>query len=249
MSDSLRILLADDDPVADTTCELFRQAGFSCERVSDVSTAVAHLRESPYDLLISDLCMPGDSGMSLIREVSALRKGLPVIIVTGCPSLETAIEAIHLPVAAYMVKPIDFPELLQRCIEAIEHSRLFRTMKDLAVQTTSVLRETAQDLVAMNSRRAGTEPDSIYAFLSLATHNAAHSLRDVARVLSRLHAVDPSSKDRVPCALFNCLRDEKYRSLLQRTVDVLEQTKGSFKSRALADLRKEIEQVMVSGAT
>src|SRR5262249_7529482 len=124
-----RILLADDEETfALSTAELLRVAGFECDTAPDGGTALARASEGDYDLLISDLEMPGNGNLDLIRQIADTVGGLPVIILTGYPSLPSAIAAIDLPVAAYLVKPVEFSKLLRRVESAVDRYRSYRTV-------------------------------------------------------------------------------------------------------------------------
>ena len=125
------ILIADDDATfLEATADLLRQKGYEVDTAPDASTAMAAVRSGSYDLLLSDLEMPGNEGLRLVREVATEVGGLPVIILTGLPTTESAIASIDLPVAAYLLKPVHMPDLLERIGTAIGRFRAYRTMRD-----------------------------------------------------------------------------------------------------------------------
>ncbi len=93
-----RLLIADDEPLyLETTSQLLTKAGFECVCVADAKAAVAALREQQIDLLLTDLNMPGNLKLELLRSGRSQWPEVPVIVVTGVPSLPTAIaaRAIH----------------------------------------------------------------------------------------------------------------------------------------------------------
>jgi CheY-like chemotaxis protein len=101
MSELGRILIADDEErFMHSTAAFLRQEGYECACAPDAATVAAMLREDPYDLLIADIKMPGNRNLELIRELSHRAEELSVILVTGCPSLQSAIQSIRLPVVA-----------------------------------------------------------------------------------------------------------------------------------------------------
>ena len=115
-----RILLADDDRTfLHATADLLRKEGFECEAVSDGPAAIAKTADQECDLLITDLEMPGNADLQLVREIEAHGGGLPVIILTGYPSVRSAVACVELPVAAYLTKPPEFPVLLAQVRPAI----------------------------------------------------------------------------------------------------------------------------------
>ena len=97
-----RILIADDEPLyCQTTGELLRKAGFECVCVSNGNDAISALNDQSFDLVLSDLNMPGNFKMELLKDHSQQRPATPLIVITGVPSLPTAIESIRLGIADY----------------------------------------------------------------------------------------------------------------------------------------------------
>jgi two-component system response regulator AtoC len=78
-----------------------------------------HLRNAAYDLLITDLRMPGVDGLTLIREAKRMKPSLPVIIITGFSNEATAIDAVNLGVAGYLTKPFRVPQVLAAAARAL----------------------------------------------------------------------------------------------------------------------------------
>ena len=108
-----RILIADDEPLyLRTTGQLLRKAGYECECVPDADTALAKLQCDSFDLILSDLNMPGNLKLELLRRGRAQWPHIPLIVITGVPSLPTAIESVRMGIADYLLKPVKFEELL-----------------------------------------------------------------------------------------------------------------------------------------
>ena len=78
-----RILIADDEPTfLSSTAELLRREGFSVDTVEDGEGALQAIAAAPYDLLITDLEMPGNADLDLVQQVAHVSGGLPIIIIT-----------------------------------------------------------------------------------------------------------------------------------------------------------------------
>jgi len=108
-----RILIADDEPLyLRTTGQLLRNAGYECVCVADGQQALEKLRTESFDLLLSDLNMPGNLKLELLQQGRAEWPEIPLIVITGVPSLPTAIESIRLGIADYLLKPVKFEDLL-----------------------------------------------------------------------------------------------------------------------------------------
>src|SRR5574339_208066 len=85
----------------------------------DGRTALERLRIIPYDLLITDLKMPGVDGLTVIREARRLKADIPVIIITGFSTEASAIEAVNLGVSGYLTKPFRVPRVLAAAAKAL----------------------------------------------------------------------------------------------------------------------------------
>jgi len=85
----------------------------------DGRTALERLRMIPYDLLITDLKMPGVDGLAVIREARRLKADIPVIIITGFSTEASAIEAVNLGVSGYLTKPFRIPRVLSVAARAL----------------------------------------------------------------------------------------------------------------------------------
>jgi CheY-like chemotaxis protein len=234
-----RILLADDEPVfLDSTADLLRREGHECVTANDGAAALAALEAGPsFDLLITDLEMPGNADLDLVRKVAAMSGGLPIIILTGFPSVRSAVASIELPVAAYLTKPVQFDHLKQRVATAVSRYRSYQAMQS-AEQRLGSWR---QDLQTVPN---GLVPGAsgIDMFLSLTLRNVMGSLSDLTH-LGRALAGEPAPGQHA-CQLLNCPRGAQLQAAVKETIRVLEETKSSFKSRQLADLRGQLELLL-----
>ena len=119
-SSRARVLVVDDeDAIRDLLSRTLALADYEVDSAPDGRTAVDRMRIIDYDLLITDLRMPGVDGLSLVREARRLNAGIPIIIVTGHSSEASAIEAINLGVQGYLVKPFRVPRVLAAAAKAL----------------------------------------------------------------------------------------------------------------------------------
>jgi PAS domain S-box-containing protein len=124
MPEHRRILIADDEEIfLHTTADLLRRKGYECACAPDATSAANLLRDNRYDLLIADIKMPGNGELEFLHALPRLAPGLPAVVVTAYPSLQSAIQSIQLPVTAYLVKPVAFPELLAQVRTALRRIR------------------------------------------------------------------------------------------------------------------------------
>jgi DNA-binding response OmpR family regulator len=232
------ILLADDEPTfLNATADLLRGEGYECDTVADGPAALARVHEQPYDLLITDLQMPGNADLNLIRQIAATRGGLPVLVITGVPSVRSAIACVELPVAAYLVKPVTFEDLLPRVQVAVARFRSWQAMQSAEQRLASWRRE----LDDKANLSADSPANAIDVFLSLTLRNVMGSLTDLEQ-LGRALAGQPVGQH--ACQLLNCPRGAQLQEAVRETIKVLEETKAAFKSKTLGDLREKLELLL-----
>jgi excisionase family DNA binding protein len=115
-----RVLVVDDEEgIRDLLSKTLALADYEVDLAHDGRTALDRLRLIQYDLLITDLRMPGVDGLTVIREARRLKAELPVIIITGYSSEASAIEAINLGVQGYLTKPFRVPRVLAAASKAL----------------------------------------------------------------------------------------------------------------------------------
>lgn len=108
-----RILVVDDEEaVRDLLARTLTSADYMVDTAPDGASALERVRQAAYDLLVTDLRMPGMDGLSVIREARRTVPDLPVVIITGYSTEANAIEAINLGVAGYLTKPFRLPRVL-----------------------------------------------------------------------------------------------------------------------------------------
>lgn len=221
------ILLADDEATfLEATKDLLEEEGYVCHGVHDASELSEILSSSEFDLLITDLNMPGNRVMEKVSELRQLAKIMPVIVVTGYPSVPTAIESVRLNVLEYMIKPVNFPVLLDAVKRGIEHkqalSRLTHARKESELHTQSLL-NMEETLNALH--------------FSLDKGTSASLLEE----LPFTQKAQPTSSESSVPSMTDYFR---LRESVFHTIQVLQKTKSAFRSKDLAGLRKYLETVL-----
>ncbi|MBC8089738.1 MAG: response regulator [Phycisphaerae bacterium] len=238
MTSAGHILLADDEPTfLNSTADLLRAEGYTCETVADGDSAIAAVSSNQFDLLITDLEMPGNSDLELVKQVAAQSGGLPVIILTGYPSVRSAVACIELPVAAYLTKPVSFPALLERVVASVQRFRSWQGMQRVEER----LRTWQNDFEHLSRASVNSAAPSPDVFLSLTLRNVMGSLTDLDHMT---RAINNRPVGETPCQLMNCPRGAQLQSAVTETIRVLEETKGAFKSQTLGELRRNLELLL-----
>jgi excisionase family DNA binding protein len=115
-----RVLVVDDEAsIRDLLSKTLALAEYDVDLAPDGRAALERLRIIPYDLLITDLKMPGVDGLTVIREARRLKADIPVIIITGFSTEASAIEAVNLGVSGYLTKPFRVPRVLTAAAKAL----------------------------------------------------------------------------------------------------------------------------------
>jgi excisionase family DNA binding protein len=115
-----RVLVVDDEAsIRDLLAKTLALAEYDVDLAPDGRAALERLRMIAYDLLITDLKMPGVDGLAVIREARRLKADIPVIIITGFSSEASAIEAVNLGVSGYLTKPFRIPRVLAVAAKAL----------------------------------------------------------------------------------------------------------------------------------
>lgn len=242
MTRSGRILIADDEETfLSATADLLRLEGYECDTASDSHTAREMLARHTYDLLIADIRMPGNAELEFIEMLPQLVAGLPVILVTGYPSIDSAIQSVRLPVVAYLVKPLDLNQLLAEIQHGIERFRIYHSIysSQQRIQQWQQELEGVEESMRIMPGDAGSVP--VDAFLTLTLRNIAGSLEDLRHLTE---ALARHGGEQYVCQLFNCPRSNTLTAAIEETIGVLEKTKSSFKSKELGQLRQKLEMLV-----
>lgn len=124
---SERILVAEDESILRRNlCEFLSRKGFDVVGAADGSEALAKVLHDDFDVLLSDIRLPGLDGISLLRRVVAERPDTFVVMMTAYGSTESAVESLRSGAFDYLQKPIDYDDLVERIRHLVEHRTLQR---------------------------------------------------------------------------------------------------------------------------
>lgn len=237
-----QILIADDEEVfLQSTADLLRREGYECDCVQNITKAAEKISNNDYDLLIADVKMPGNMELELIKNISISAEYLPVILVTSYPTLNSAIRSIELRVEAYLVKPLDFEDLLAHIHVAVDRSCIYRSVRSIK-QRFQYWYEGSE---AIKKLLKDEHPERFFvsfnSFLELTFQNIVGAISDLNHLAANLAAHDGQKE---PCHLLNCPTLKTLSDGLAETIDVLQRSKSSFKSKELGAIRKKLEVIV-----
>lgn len=123
MPDKPRLLVVDDDPVlCHAGRRIFSDQGFEVEESTDAREGLKRATQEDFAGILLDIKMPGIDGIQFLEELRKHKPTLPVLIMTGYPSLSTATAAVELGASGYITKPFtparirrSVQEMLSRC--------------------------------------------------------------------------------------------------------------------------------------
>jgi len=161
---SASILVVDDErAIQDTLAWCLRTDGHTVRTAGNGEEAMAILAEEDFDLVISDIIMPGLSGLDLLRKARTLRPRTLFVLITAYATVDTAVEALREGASDYVIKPFKFDELrlrVRRLLErraAFQESALLRRTVESAVPDRSLLGESAA-MLAVRAQVAKIAP-------------------------------------------------------------------------------------------
>ncbi len=161
-----RVLVVDDEKsIRFTLGEFLRRADYEAEVAPDAATALQLLRDGEFDVVLTDIIMPRMSGIELLHEIRKTDVATQVIVVTGEPSLDTAVEAVRAGAHDYLAKPVRRDALLKTVGQAArvkhlidekrrleEANRRYREdLESMVHSRTEALQETMGDIISLIS--------------------------------------------------------------------------------------------------
>ena len=127
-----RVLVVDDEHSIRQTLRLFlEKAGYDADTADCADAALTLLHQQSYDAVFTDIVMPRVSGVVLLAQIRKLAPDMPVIMMTGEPTVETAVAALKEGAFDYVAKPVGRDTLLRGAAQAVRVSELVRQKQEL----------------------------------------------------------------------------------------------------------------------
>jgi DNA-binding NtrC family response regulator len=148
-----RILIADDEPaLLRALARLLGTSGYEVKAVDDGARALEALDTEDFDVIVSDISMPGMDGLKLLRTARERDLDIPVVLMTGAPAVETAIQALEYGAFQYLTKPIDGAQLdrvLDRAVRMRKMARMRREAQVIAAHDEAIRRDLESSFARM----------------------------------------------------------------------------------------------------
>jgi DNA-binding response OmpR family regulator len=226
------ILIVEDEAVVAAMLSAWvHTEGYRFEVARSAAGADACLARQAFDLILCDVNLPDRDGPDFVAGIAGANHGVPVIFLTGSPSIDTAMRSVRLRVVAYLVKPPDLDELrvlVQREVAGHRHRRLLAASR-------SHLQEWDQELARLEQVAESAAAPARVNYLQVTLRHFSTVLGELDRSVAALAVDDTGRAALAPIDLIASLR---------RTVQVLEKSREHFKSRELGELRKELATIL-----
>ncbi len=172
-----RLLIVDDESaLMEALCNILAQQGYATSGCTGAEEALGRLRDERFDLLLTDLMMPGTDGLALARAALAVDAQMVVVMMTGQGSVATAVEAMQSGVLDYVLKPFKLGAMMPVLERALAIGRLRRD--NLALQQR--LLERTHELEVVN-----LELEAYAATVSHDLRAPLHGIEGLAQLLTR----------------------------------------------------------------
>lgn len=148
------VLVVDDEEfIREIICRKLTGDGYACDAAANAEEGLAKVTEGAFDCVLSDIHMPGMSGLDLLREIGRHDADIAVILITGAPDIDAALEAMRLGAYDHLSKPLNLAALEMTVDRALEKKRLVeenrqyqRRLEAMVEERTKQLRDANENL-------------------------------------------------------------------------------------------------------
>jgi putative nucleotidyltransferase with HDIG domain len=208
----VRILVVDDEEtIRDLLVEGLQGEAYQCTSCAGAKEALGALAKDRFDLVLSDIDMPGTSGVQLLQDIKKRDPELDVIMVTGVVDTETAIGSMRMGASDYVTKPFNLDEVILIIERTLEKRRLVRENLDHQRNLEAKVQERTQELQRKNS-----EIEELFNELKTAFEEVRQSYQDILEAL--LAALDTRDTE----TQGHSLRVAEYTVTIARRMGVVE---------------------------
>lgn len=135
MNNKDHILIIDDEAVLrKTLARILQQAGYEVTTAENAEQGISFLKSSTFDLIFTDLRMPGIAGLDALKHIHAHYPNIPVVLFTAQPDLNSAIEALRHGATDYLLKPLKPEALVERTKAILAVKEKLKKKREIALQ-------------------------------------------------------------------------------------------------------------------
>ena len=146
-----KILIIDDAAsLRQTLARILQQAGFEVTSAENGEQGLAFLQQNPFDLIFMDIRMPGLAGLDVLERIRASHPGLPVVLFTAQPDLNSAVEALRRGATDYLLKPLKPDVIIERARTILFAQQKERRRREIQTQ----IEQLQVELKALDAEKA-----------------------------------------------------------------------------------------------
>ncbi len=158
MNISGHILIIDDEAsLRKTMARILQQAGFEVTTAESAEKGLDYLKTTPFDLVLTDLRMPGMQGMDALKQIHTEYPLIPVVLFTAQPDVNSAVDALRHGATDYLLKPIKPEAMIERMRSILSNQQREKRKRELQVQI-EVLQSELKSLEAGEPVSRPTQP-------------------------------------------------------------------------------------------
>jgi len=206
-----RILIIDDEPNVLSVLDSLLSKAHYCKTATSAAEAIEYLKEETYDLVLSDIMMPGMSGLELLAEITRLSRDTVVILISGNLNIQSAIEALRRGAFDYVTKPFNLADVEAAVQRGLRHHCLLKANQQYEEHLEHLVDVRTNELTVANTNLNST--------LERLYLNYRATLRALA---AALEARDVETKGHSERVVSYCLRLGKQMGLNDRQLITLE---------------------------
>jgi DNA-binding response OmpR family regulator len=136
------ILIIDDEAsLRKTMARILGQAGFEVTTAESAEQGLDYLKTTPFDLVLTDLRMPGMHGMDALKLIHASQPDLPVVLFTAQPDVNSAVEALRHGATDYLLKPIKPETIIERTKAILQRQGIEKRKREIALEIEALQNE------------------------------------------------------------------------------------------------------------
>jgi signal transduction histidine kinase len=152
-----KIIVVDDEAmILETTASFLEQSGFEPVACASAEAALAVFSQGPVDAVLTDIKMPGLSGIDLLERIRGLDPQIPVILLTGNADVDTAVSAVKKGAFDFLLKPYGMKQLVGAVDRAVQYrhalqkeARYRQLLEEMNLQIESLISERSMNLMAL----------------------------------------------------------------------------------------------------
>jgi len=206
-----RLLIIDDEPNVLSVLYALLGKTHECKTATNAAEAIEYLKEERYDLVLSDIMMPGMSGLELLAEINRLSRDTVVIMISGNLNIQSAIEAMRRGAFDYVTKPFNLSDVETAVARALRHQSLLKANQEYEQHLEQLVGVRTSELTVANSNLNATL-EKLYLNYRATLHALA----------AALEARDVETKGHSERVVSYCLRLGKEIGLNDRDLITLE---------------------------